>query len=267
MSGRKRLDLELVRRGLAPNRSQAQDLITEGKVLVGGAIASNSARQVSPAEPVVLVGPPPRFVSRGGEKLAGALEHFDIDVTGKRALDVGASTGGFTDCLLQAGAASVCALDVGHSQMHEKMRADVRVDVRERTNIRHVTKADFDDTAFEIITVDVSFISLRTIATVLAGDLASPDALLITLIKPQFEAGKTEVSKGRGILKDPEIWRRVLVDVIGTFNDLGATRMGVMKSPLLGAEGNTEFLAAFRLHQTPIEADDFSDVDELVGSL
>ena len=218
--------------------------------MVGGAPTTNSARQVSAGEPVTLVGPPPRFVSRGGEKLEGALARFSIAVEGKRVLDVGASTGGFTDCALQHGAGSVVALDVGHGQLHERIRADQRVDVRERFNVRHATPDDFDNTAFDLIVVDVSFISLRTIASVLVGPIAGIDADLVTLIKPQFEAGKQEVSRGRGVVKDPEVWREVLSDVIATMEGLGAATMGVMTSPLLGAEGNVEFLAWFRVHQS-----------------
>jgi 23S rRNA (cytidine1920-2'-O)/16S rRNA (cytidine1409-2'-O)-methyltransferase len=246
VSARRRLDLEMVRRKLAPSRSQAQELISQMKVTVSGAVAANAARQVHAGEPIEIIGPPPPFVSRGGEKLQGAIDRFGLDVAGRRCLDVGASTGGFTDCMLQHGAASVVALDVGHGQLHERIRRDERVDVRERTNIRHVTLADFDDQRFDLISIDISFISLRVVAPVIFGVLAAPGCDVVALVKPQFEAGRAEVSKGRGVIRSPEIWGRVLEDVVSATDALGAATMGVMVSPLLGAEGNVEFLAWFR---------------------
>lgn len=248
MGARRRLDVELVRRELAPSRAQARLLIESGSVRVGGAPASNVDRLVAPHEPITIVGDRPRFVGRGGEKLDAAIERFGLDVVGKRALDVGASTGGFTDCLLQRGVRSVVSLDVGRGQLHESLRGDERVDVRERTNIRHVTLDDFGGEPFELITADVSFISLRLIAAVVARDLASDGAELIMLIKPQFEAGKSEVSRGRGVVRDAGVWRRVIEDVVSAMSDVGAATMGVMVSPLLGADGNVEFLGYFRAH-------------------
>lgn len=245
-SQRKRLDAELVRRGIAASRRQASELISQSKVTVSGAITTNAARQVAPSEPIELIGPPPRFVGRGGEKLAAALENFDVNPKGKYALDVGASTGGFTDCWLQNGATRVVALDVGHGQLHERLRADERVEVRERTNIRHVTRDDFDDAPFPLISVDVSFISLRTIAEPLI-ELAAPDADIICLIKPQFEAGRREVSKGRGVIKDAVIWREVLESTVDALARQHAATMGLMTSPLIGADGNVEFLGWFRI--------------------
>ena len=245
---RRRLDQEMVRRELVDSRARAKALIEEGNVRVGGAPTVNAARMVDAGEPIQLVGPPARYVGRGGEKLEAALGRFDIDVTGKRALDVGASTGGFTDCLLQHGAMSVVALDVGTAQLHERLRADDRVDVREKTNIRHVTIDDFDSQPFRIVTVDVSFISLRTIAGKIVDELVGPDADVVTLVKPQFEAGRAEVSKGKGVVSDPEVWRRVLDEVVSAMSDLGAATMDIMVSPLLGAEGNVEFLAHWRAH-------------------
>ena len=230
-----------MRRGLVDSREQAKELIAARQVLVGGAIADKPARQVSAAEPVELRGPKPRFVSRGGEKLDAALELFAIDVAGRRALDAGASTGGFTDCLLQRGAAHVTAVDVGHGQMHERLRADSRVTVVERTHIRDFTAAE----PFDLIVADLSFISLRTAAPDLLR-LAAPGADLVALVKPQYEAGRAEVAKGKGVITDPEVWRTVLNDVVSALSALGAAMMGVMVSPLKGADGNVEFLAHFR---------------------
>jgi 23S rRNA (cytidine1920-2'-O)/16S rRNA (cytidine1409-2'-O)-methyltransferase len=224
-----------------PSREQARHLIDAGRVLVAGSIADKPARQVSPAEPVELRGPKPRFVSRGGEKLEAALRSFDVDVADKRALDAGASTGGFTDCLLQRGAAHVTALDVGHGQLHERLRADERVTVVERTNIRGYQPGE----QFEIVTADLSFISLRTVAPDLLR-LAQPHADLVVLIKPQFEAGRAEAAKGRGVITDSEVWRRAVNGVVSALGDAGAAMMGAMVSPIKGADGNVEFLAHFR---------------------
>ncbi|HEX4868300.1 MAG TPA: TlyA family RNA methyltransferase [Acidimicrobiales bacterium] len=237
---RRRLDAELVRRGLAPSRQQAQADIAAGRVTVGGAPADKPARLVAAGEPLVVHGPAPRFVGRGGEKLDAALERFAIDVSGQRALDVGASTGGFTDCLLQRGAATVVALDVGYGQLHERLRADPRVEVRERTNVRHVTPGDLGPPATVLVT-DLSFISLRTVLPAMTA-LVAPGADLVLLVKPQFEAGREEVSRGRGIVTDPSTWRRVLDEVVAALAERGAAIMGAMVSPITGADGNVEFL-------------------------
>jgi 23S rRNA (cytidine1920-2'-O)/16S rRNA (cytidine1409-2'-O)-methyltransferase len=229
-----------VRRGLVDSRQRAQAVITAGRVTVGGAPAAKASRLVAPHEAVVVHGPPARFVGRGGEKLDAALEHFAVDVTGLRALDAGASTGGFTDCLLQRGAAQVVAVDVGHGQLHERLRDDPRVRNLERTNVRNLTRADLDGSV-EVVVVDLSFISLATVTPVLV-DVAAPDAAVVALVKPQFEAGRQEASRGRGVITDPAIWRRVLGEVIAAFEDAGAIIMGCMVSPLEGAEGNVEFL-------------------------
>jgi 23S rRNA (cytidine1920-2'-O)/16S rRNA (cytidine1409-2'-O)-methyltransferase len=241
VNNRKRLDAELVRRKLVASRSQAADLIQRQKVTVAGTIATNPARLVAPGEPIALLGPRPRFVGRGGEKLLAAIEHFGIDATGKHALDVGASTGGFTDCWLRQGAMSVVALDVGHGQLHERLRADERVVVMERTNIRHVTPVDVQLAPFPLISIDVSFISLKTIAGSVVA-LATPGADIVALIKPQFEAGRREVSKGKGVVKGGEVWREVLHDTLDSLRSHGAATIGVMVSPLAGADGNIEFL-------------------------
>jgi 23S rRNA (cytidine1920-2'-O)/16S rRNA (cytidine1409-2'-O)-methyltransferase len=229
-----------VRRGLAPSRQQAQADIAAGRVVVGGAPADKPARLVAPGEPIRILGPPPRFVGRGGEKLDAAMVRFDVAVAGRRAVDLGASTGGFTDCLLQRGAASVVALDVGYGQLHERLRNDPRVEVRERTNVRDVHPGDLGEPA-DLLVADLSFISLRT---VLAGALAlaRPGADLVALVKPQFEAGREEAARGNGVITDPAIWRRVLEEVVGALEGLGAAIMGAMASPLTGADGNVEFL-------------------------
>lgn len=213
-------------------------------------MAEKASRLVSPAEPVVLSGPPPRYVSRGGEKLAAALARFGIDVSGREALDAGSSTGGFTDCLLQAGAARVLGVDVGRGQLHERLRADVRVESAERTDIRSfASKASGasggSGRRFEIVVADLSFISLRTVAGSLV-ELTELSGDLVVLVKPQFEAGRAEVSQGRGIIRDPEVWSRSLEGVTTAMEEAGATTMDVMVSPLRGAEGNVEFLAWFR---------------------
>jgi 23S rRNA (cytidine1920-2'-O)/16S rRNA (cytidine1409-2'-O)-methyltransferase len=229
-----------VRRGLAASRTQAAELIESGSVLVGGAPAWKPSRLVDPGEPVAVTGPPPRFVSRGGEKLAAALERFGLRVSGLRALDAGASTGGFTDCLLKAGAASVRAVDVGRGQLHESLRSDGRVEVLERTDIRELETGVFD-----LVVADLSFISLRSVAAALVAQ-ARPGADLVVLVKPQFEAGRKEASRGRGVIRDPAVWRRTLLEALVALEAAGATMMGVMVSPLHGADGNVEFLAHLR---------------------
>ena len=196
-----------------------------------------------PGDAVVITGPSPPFVSRAGEKLDAALYHFGVDVRGKSALDAGASTGGFTDCLLQRGAASVLAVDVGRDQLHERLRADPRIRRLDGTNIRHLTLADAGGVPFEVVVADLSFISLRTVAHVLVDELAAPGGDLVLLVKPQFEAGRAVVSAGRGVVRDQAAWAGVLESVTSTFAVHGAAMMGVMVSPLTGADGNVEFLA------------------------
>ena len=232
-----------MRRGLAGSREQAQTAVAAGRVLVGGATADKPSRLVGPGEAVVIAGPPPRFVSRGGEKLDAALDRFGIEVAGRRALDAGSSTGGFTDCLLQRGAASVLAVDVGRGQLHERIVADPRVTSRERTNIRHLTLDQAGGIPFDLVVADLSFISLRTVAPVLTGPLSATGADVVTLIKPQFEAGRRVVSAGRGVVKDAAVWTAVLDAVVDSFTGCEAAMMGLMVSPLTGPDGNVEFLA------------------------
>lgn len=239
-AARRRLDAELVRRGLAPTRTQAQELVAAGRVTVGGAPADKAARLVAPDEPVVVLGPPPRFVGRGGLKLDGALDAFSIDVTGMRCLDAGASTGGFTDCLLQRGASQVWAVDVGHGQLHPRIRHDARVAVRERCNVRDLEPAALEGTV-DVTVADLSFISLTTVAPALVRCTRERGELVV-LVKPQFEAGRREVSAGRGVITDPASWARAISDVAASLAAAGAAPLAVVRSPLTGGDGNVEFL-------------------------
>jgi 23S rRNA (cytidine1920-2'-O)/16S rRNA (cytidine1409-2'-O)-methyltransferase len=229
-----------VRRGLAPSRERARADIAAGRVLVAGSLATKAAHQVAADQAITLLGPPPRFVGRGGEKLAGALERFAVDVCGRRCLDAGASTGGFTDCLLQHGASEVVAVDVGYGQLHERLRVDPRVQNLERTNVRHLTPDDVGGPC-DVAVADLSFISLTTVAPALFG-LLRPGGDLVALVKPQFEAGRQEAARGKGVIRSPEVWRRVLGEVGIAVAERGGTMMGAMVSPITGADGNVEFL-------------------------
>ena len=222
------------------SRARALDMITAGRVTVGGAPAHSPARQVDAAEPIAVAAEPNEYVSRGGRKLRAALEAFAIDVAGRRALDAGASTGGFTDCLLQAGAAEVVAVDVGRGQLAWQLRTDARVSVVERTNLRDL-HAGALGAPFDLVVVDLSFISLRLVAANLL-ELATPDADFVLLIKPQFEAGRERVGKG-GVIRDPSVHRDVLADVVAALDSAGLGINAVIPSPLHGADGNVEFLA------------------------
>ncbi len=214
-------------------------LIAAHRVLVSGAVAEKPTRRVTPAEPLTVVPPPPRFVSRAGRKLEGALDTFGVEPAGRVALDVGSSTGGFTDCLLARGARSVLAVDVGTNQLHERLRDDPRVEVRERTDIRVLTRDDIAE-GCDLVTVDVSFISLVPLAGNLV-ELAGPDSDLVVLVKPQFEATRREADRGAGVITDPAVWRRTLERTADAFARAGAGMMGVMASPIRGATGNVEF--------------------------
>ena len=205
---------------------------------VGGAPAAKAARLVDAGEAVVVAGDPPRYVSRGGHKLEAALAGFGLSAAGLRAIDVGASTGGFTDCLLQHGAGAVAAIDVGRNQLHERLRADLRVASFERTDVRDVDAAAVGG-ASPLVVADVSFISLRLVVADLIR-LATGD--IVALVKPQFEAGRADAGRGRGVIRDPEVWRRAILGACRAVVDAGAAIMGVMVSPLTGAEGNVEFL-------------------------
>jgi 23S rRNA (cytidine1920-2'-O)/16S rRNA (cytidine1409-2'-O)-methyltransferase len=230
---KKRLDVLLVERGLAETRSQAQALVLAGRVR-GHTKAGEQVDDAAELE--VEAGP--RFVSRGGEKLAHALEELDVDVTGEDCLDVGASTGGFTDCLLQAGAARVIALDVGYGQLHPRLRSDPRVTVIERRNVRSLDCAELPFRP-SFVTADVSFISLaKALPPALACAARGWRALV--LVKPQFEAGRADVGKG-GVIRDPEVRRRVLDEVSAQVPEWGARLEGVVESGLPGPKGNREF--------------------------
>lgn len=242
MGARRRLDLELVRRGLAPSRERAQADIAAGRVTVGGAPATKASRMVDASEAVLVHGPPPKFVSRAGAKLEGAIEQFSLQpiIEGARVLDAGASTGGFTDCVLQYGAAEVVAVDVGHNQLHEKLGADPRVESLERTNLRTVDPSVLGPPV-DLVVGDLSFISLALVLDTLRA-ASVPGGVYVLLVKPQFEAGRTEVSKGKGVIDNPMIWRRVLSEVSGALLERNAAIMGVMVSPITGSDGNVEFI-------------------------
>jgi 23S rRNA (cytidine1920-2'-O)/16S rRNA (cytidine1409-2'-O)-methyltransferase len=246
------LDAEMVRRGLVPSRERAQADIAAARVLVGGTLATKAARLVDPAEAIVVQGPGPRFVSRAGDKLDGALERFGVAVSGLRVLDAGASTGGFSDCLLQRGAAEIVAVDVGYGQMHERVAGDPRVRVVDRTNVRHLDLATVGEPV-DLVTADLSFISLGIVADALLAVLR-PGGDVVALVKPQFEAGREAVARGRGVVRDPAVWAEVLDDVTSAFEERRATIMGLMVSPITGADGNVEFLLHARLGAVP-EAD------------
>ncbi|GMV21115.1 MAG: TlyA family rRNA (cytidine-2'-O)-methyltransferase [Acidimicrobiia bacterium] len=237
-----RLDLLLVERGLVASRERARALILAGDVLVDGHPQTKAGTPIAADADIRLRVPDHPFVSRGGLKLARALECFDLDPTGYRALDIGASTGGFTDVLLQRGAAHVVALDVGHNQLDWKIRSDTRVTVIEGVNARHLQSSDLPEThrVFDLVTIDVSFISLRHILPNVPG-LLSPHGSVVALVKPQFEAGRDDVGKG-GIVRDESVHARVIDDVTAAAAQVGLVRRGLEPSPIAGAEGNREFL-------------------------
>ena len=243
-----RLDVLLVERGLAESRAKAQALIMAGQVRVNDQVALKPATAID-TKSALTVDTGPRFVSRGGEKLDAALEKFGIDVKDFICADVGASTGGFTDCLLQRGAAKVYAIDVGKGILHWKLRNYARVVVMEETNARHVESLP---EAVSLVTVDASFISLKILLPVIKKwdftlfnedeRVKKKEGTIIALIKPQFEAGKKDVARGDGVIRDPEIHRQVLLDVLTFAKQEGFSLRGLIKSPLLGPKGNAEFL-------------------------
>jgi len=234
---KERLDRLLVARGLAESRARAQRLIMAGRVRVGGTVMDKPGTRVAVDAPIALAARP-RFVSRGGEKLDAALTRFGLDVQGWVAADVGASTGGFTDCLLQRGVARVYAIDVGYGQLDWRLRNDARVVVLERTNARYLERLP---EPVNLVTIDVSFISLRLILPAAVQWLV-PEGQVVALVKPQFEAGRREVKKG-GVVRDPGVHRAVLKRVIEAAAGSGLGLQGLMPSPLRGPAGNVEFLA------------------------
>lgn len=244
---RSRLDALLVTRGLAASRERAQALVIGNHVTVNGVAITKAGTQVDDDAEIHLKTPDHPWVSRGGLKLVRALDAFQIDVTGALGLDIGASTGGFTDVMLHRGATRVVAIDVGHNQIDWKLRSDPRVVVREGINARYLTPADLPEDArsFAIVTIDVSFISLALILPVVPPLLA-PDGRVVALVKPQFEAGRDDVGKG-GIVRDPAIHARVVDEVTRAAAAVGLKRLGLEPSPIEGAEGNKEFLLCLAL--------------------
>lgn len=245
----------LVDRGLVADLDVARELIAAGRVLVDGAPATTRARGVSPSEAVVVL-ETTRFVGRGGEKLDAALEGFDIDVAGGVALDLGASTGGFTDCLLQRGVLRVLAVDVGTHQLHERLRRDPRVTSLEQTNLRDLDPAQVEAVLGgppDVVTVDLSFTSVVPLTPRLVS-LASPGATVLVLVKPQFEVDHATASRGKGVVSDRGEWLTVLERAASTIERSGAGIMGLMASPLKGASGNVEFFVHARVGRAPAGA-------------
>ena len=240
---RTRLDLEMTRRGMCESREGAQRLIMAGRVRVNSRPASKPDVRVDADTEIAIVGSSPQYASRGGYKLAAALDHFQLHISGRRALDVGASTGGFTDVLLKRGAASVIALDVGYGQLADKLRRDPRVVVMDRTNIRTVAPGDLPYVP-DLVTIDASFISLRLVLPA-AIALAAADADIVVLVKPQFEVGKGKVGKG-GIVRDATQRNEALEGVLAFAREAGLEVVGAIESPITGAEGNIEYLALTR---------------------
>lgn len=237
MADRQRLDILLHQNGLAPSREKARAMIMAGEVLVNGTRVDKPGTRVD-ADADITVKAKPRFVSRGGEKLAAALEAFPVTATDRVCADVGASTGGFTDCLLQNGAARVYAIDVGYGQLDYRLRQDSRVVPIERTNARYLETLP---EPVSMVVMDASFISLRLLLPVLKAWL-TPAADVIPLIKPQFEAGRDDVGKG-GVVRDQSVHRRVIEEVLASAESVGFTPRGLIRSPLKGPAGNVEFLA------------------------
>lgn len=241
-----RLDELLVARGLAASRAQAKALIMSGRVLRGTERLDKPGKDF-PDDVELTLEQPPRFVSRGGEKLAGALQRFALNLQGAHVLDVGASTGGFTDCALQAGAADVVCVDVGRAQLHARLRADPRVTNLEKLNARHLTADQLPRSGYDAIVMDVSFISLKAVLPAVWA-LLRPGGTLVALVKPQFEAGKAEADKGRGVIRDAAVQEAALASVrdFSLTNLVRARLVGTMDSPLAGADGNREFLLCLR---------------------
>ncbi len=239
---RLRLDELLVRRGLVASRAQARALIMAGRVRRGTERLDKPGREY-PDDAVIAIEQPPRYVSRGGEKLAAFLARFVPDVRGSQVLDVGASTGGFTDCLLQAGAAGATCVDVGRGQLHARLRADPRVVNLEKTNARHLRPGDLPRSAYDLVVMDLAFISLKTVLPAI-WPFVRPGGMLIALVKPQFEAGKREADRGRGVIRDPAVRAAALAGVteFALAQLPGAVLAGSMDSPIAGADGNREYL-------------------------
>ncbi len=246
----RRLDVELMERGLVDSRRAAQREIAAGRVEVDGVVVTKPARSVAAGQVIAVAEAAEAYVSRAGHKLAAALDELSIDVDGARCVDVGASTGGFTDCLLQRGARSVVAVDVGTGQLHPRLVADPRVDDRQRTDIRHLDPASVVG-PIGVVTIDVSFITLAHVLPAIAVLLerqrpSGGSSTVVALVKPQFEAGRDAVKAGRGVVRDPAIWRRVLLDTADAAADCGFEVEAVTAAPVAGARGNREFLTRLR---------------------
>jgi 23S rRNA (cytidine1920-2'-O)/16S rRNA (cytidine1409-2'-O)-methyltransferase len=248
---RERLDQALVARRFAGSRTQAQALILAGRVRVGGQRADKPGHTVAP-DAIIEVEAPPRFVSRGGDKLVAAIEHFKIPFADCSVLDVGASTGGFTDCALQHGAREVTCVDVGRAQLHDRLRRDPRVTNFEQINARLLKPGALPRADYDRVVIDVSFISLRSVLPAVWPFLA-PGGFLIALVKPQFEAGREEATRGRGVIRDDIVRERALAEVRAfALAELPAVEdLGAIESPLAGADGNREFLLALRKQAQP----------------
>lgn len=245
MPAKLRLDELLVRLGLAPTRAQAKALIMAGRVRLGTERLDKPGKEY-PVDAPITIDQPPRFVGRGGEKLEAALDAFKIDLTGAAVLDVGASTGGFTDCALQRGAAHVSAIDVGRAQMHSKLLGDPRVTSIERLNARNLKASDLPRASYDSVVIDVSFISLRLILPAVWPFLRE-GGTLVALVKPQFEAGREDADAGRGVIRDPAVRERVLAEITEFAGSLpDAHTIGSVPSPIAGADGNQESLLGLR---------------------
>jgi 23S rRNA (cytidine1920-2'-O)/16S rRNA (cytidine1409-2'-O)-methyltransferase len=241
--GRVRLDQLVVNRGLAPSRERARALVLAGQISVDGSPMTKAGTQVDEAADVAIIAADHPYVGRGGLKLAHALDTFHIEVAGRQCLDIGASTGGFTDVMLQRGAARVVALDVGHGQLDWRLRNDPRVVVIEHMNARHLTR-DALPGAVDVVAIDVSFISLSKILPAVPPVLTA-GADVVALVKPQFEAGRAEVRKG--VIRDPDVHDRVLAEVTAAATEVGLTAVASTRSPVTGQKGNVEFLVHFRI--------------------
>jgi 23S rRNA (cytidine1920-2'-O)/16S rRNA (cytidine1409-2'-O)-methyltransferase len=239
MAKKQRIDQSLVSIGLADDLEEANRLVMAGKVQYLGQLVFQSSQRVSDPEGITLI-PDQRFVSRGGDKLQAAFEQFPLDVEGKVCADIGASSGGFTDCLLQHGAERVYTIDVGYGILEWKLRNNPKVEVLERTNARNLEELP---ETIDFITADVSFISLKKVLVPAAGWLSKNGGQAVVLIKPQFEAAREESAKGAGVILDPAIHQRILMDMLDFVSDIGFTPMGLIRSPLHGPAGNVEFLA------------------------
>lgn len=261
-ASRHRVDAELVRRGLVRSREEAREVVELNRVQVDGAPVRKPSSLVRRDQHLIVGGPAPRFVSRGGEKLQHALETFGLDVRGGRCLDAGISTGGFTDCLLQSGATQVLGFDVGYGQLAERLRRDERVVLRERTNVRSLTADDVGGHPVDLLVADLSFISLETVLPVLLPLVATAGSAVV-LCKPQFEVGRAAIGKG-GIVRDPAEWARALERVSGAAARSDWTCVGAVTSPIRGAAGNVEFLVLLR--PTPVVRHATPDVSRVLAA-